>query len=89
MRAITLSGPVAHTSPLFLDLQILKLEDIYRLYTSFFAYEYVNNITSIHFRDYFTQISEFHKYNTRSASRCDLFLLENKYSTIWFTLYLF
>ena len=31
MTAITFSGPIAHTSPLFLDLQILKLEDIYRL----------------------------------------------------------
>ena len=29
MTAITFSGPIAHTSPLFLDLQILKLEDIY------------------------------------------------------------
>ena len=35
MRAITFSGPIAHTSPLFLDLQILKLEDIYCLYISF------------------------------------------------------
>ena len=75
MRAITLCGPIAHTSPLFLDLQILKLEDIYSLYISFFAYECVNNIAPIHFRDYFTQISELHQYNTRSASRGDLFLV--------------
>ena len=74
MRAITFSGPIAHTSPLFLDLQILKLEDIYRLYI-FFAYECVNNIAPIHFSDYFTQISEFHQYNTRSASHGDLFLV--------------
>ena len=75
MRAITFSGPIAHTSPLFMDLQILKLEDIYRLYISFFAYECVNNIAPIHFRDYFTQISEFLQYNTRSASSGDLFLV--------------
>ena len=35
MIAITFSGPIAHTSPLFLDLQMLKLEDIYRIYISF------------------------------------------------------
>ena len=35
MRAITFSGPIAHTPPLFLDLQIFKLEDIYCLYISF------------------------------------------------------
>ena len=75
MRAVTFSSPIAHTSPLFLDLQVLPLEDIYHLYISFFAYECVNNIAPIHFRDYFTQISEFHQYNTRSASRGDLFLV--------------
>ena len=35
MRAITFSGPIAHTHPLFLDLQIFKLEDIYCIYISF------------------------------------------------------
>ena len=35
MRAITFSGLIDHTSPLFLDLQVLKLEDIYCLYISF------------------------------------------------------
>ena len=75
MRAITFSGPIAHTSLLFLDLQILKLEDMYYLYISFFAYECVNNIAPIHFRDYFTQISGFHQCNTRSASCGDLFLV--------------
>ena len=76
MRAITFIGPIAHISPLFLDLQILKLEDIYCLYISFFAYECVNDIAPVHFRDYFTQISELHQYNTRSASCGDLFVLE-------------
>ena len=75
MRAITFGGPITHTSPLFLNLQILKLEDIYCLYISFFAYECVDDIPLIHFRDYFTQISEFHQYNTKSASRGDLFLV--------------
>ena len=76
MRAITFSGPIAHTSLLFYDLQILKLEDIYIVFTFLsFAYECVNDIAPIHFRDYFTQISEFHQYNTRSASCGDLFLV--------------
>ena len=75
MRAITFSGPAAHNSPLFLGLQILKLEDIYCLYISFFAHECVNDIAPIHFRAYFTQIFEFHQYNTRSASHGDLYLV--------------
>ena len=85
MIAITFSGPIAHTSPLFLDLQMLKLEDIYRIYISFFANECVNNIAPIHFRDYFAQISEFHQYNTRSASRGDLFLVRR--NTLQYGLY--
>ena len=47
MRAITFSGPIAHTPPLFLDLQIFKLEDIYCIYIFFFAYECVNDIAPI------------------------------------------
>ena len=35
MRAITFSGPIAHTPLLFLDLQIFKLEDVYCIYISF------------------------------------------------------
>ena len=35
MRATTFSGPIAHTPPLFLDLQIFKLEDIYCICISF------------------------------------------------------
>ena len=89
MRTITFSGSIAHTSPLFLDLQIRKLEDIYHLYISFFAYECVNDIAPIHFRDYFTQISEFHQYNTRSASHGDLFLLRKNTVQYGLTLYLF
>ena len=34
IRAITFSEPTAHSSPLFLDLKILKLGDIYQLYIS-------------------------------------------------------
>ena len=60
--------------PCFWTFKYLSLK-IYIVFPFFFAYECVNNIAPIHFRDYLTQISEFHQYNTRSASHGDLFLV--------------
>ena len=39
VRAMTFSDPFAHSLPLFSDLQILKLDDIYHLYLTYFVYE--------------------------------------------------
>ena len=54
---------------------MLKLEDIYRLYISFLPMSVSTTLLQFLFGDYFTQLSEFHQYNTRSASRGDLFLV--------------
>ena len=72
--AMTFSDPFAHSLPFAFDLQILKLDDIYHLYVSSFVYECHNNLAPNHFSDYFTQVSDIHHHNTRSASRGDLFL---------------
>ena len=74
VRAMTFSDRFAHSLPLFSDLQILKLDDIYHLYVSSFVYECHNNLAPNHFSDYFTQVFDIHHYNTRSASHGDFFL---------------
>ena len=74
VKTMTFSDPFAHSLPLFSDLQILKLDDIYHLYVSFFHYECHNNHAPHHFSDYFTQASDIHHHNTRSASHGDVFL---------------
>ena len=68
MTAITFGGPIAHTSPLFLELQILKLEDIYRL--SIFLPMSVST-TLLQFILGIILL----RYNTRSAFHGDLFLV--------------
>ena len=68
IRAITFSEPTSHSSPLFWRLKILKLGDIYQLYTSSFAFECDNDIAPVHFRDFFRPISSIHSYNTRGAT---------------------
>ena len=75
IRAITFSEPTAHSSPLFLDLKILKLGDIYQLYISSFVFECHNDIAPAHFRNFFRPISSIHSYNTRGATRGDFFLV--------------
>ena len=75
IRAMTFNDPLAHTSPIFSELQLLKLEDIHCLHISSFVYECHNKLAPIHFRDYFTQMSESHSYNTRGAARGDFFLV--------------
>ena len=62
---MTFNDPLAHTSPISSELQLLKLEDIHCLYISSFVYECHNKLAPIHFRGYFTQMSEFHSYNAR------------------------
>ena len=64
VRAMTFSDPFAHSLPLFSDLQILKLDDIYHLYLTSFVYECHNKLAPNHFSDYFTQVSDIHHHNT-------------------------
>ena len=75
IRAITFSQPTSHSSPLFADLKILKLGDIYQLHISSFAFECLHDIAPAQFKDFFRSISSIHSYNTRGATRGDFFLV--------------
>ena len=74
VRAMTVSDPFPHSLLLFFDLEILKLDDTYHLHVSSFVYECHNNLAPNHFSDYFTQVSDIHHHNTRSASHGAFFL---------------
>ena len=76
LRAMTFSDPTAHSSPFFCDLKILKLDDPHQLSISVFAYECQNNIAPLYFVNFFTQTTDVHPYNTRSAARGDFFILQ-------------
>ena len=66
---MTFSNLTAHSLPLFSNLKVLKVDDLYKLSISSFVYECHNNLAPTHFTDYFTQISAIHSYNTRVAAR--------------------
>ena len=74
VKTMTFSDPFAHSLPLFFNLQILKLDDIYHLYVSSFVYECHNNLAPNHFSDHFVQLTDIHHYKTRSVSHGDFFL---------------
>ena len=63
-----------HTEPLFAQLQFLKICDIHELQLLLFMYDCQNHLAPTHFYSYFMSSSEVHSYNTKLASRGDLFL---------------
>ena len=84
VSAMTFSDPFAHSLPLFSDLQILELDDIYHLYVSSFVYQCHNNLAPNHFSDYFTQVSDLHH---QSTSHGDFFPRERTFYSMVYALF--
>ena len=61
-------GPLAHTAPLFKELKILKLKDIYELRIIQFLYDSINGISPIQFKSWFTLSANLHSHATRTNS---------------------
>ena len=73
-RVMTFNKLNAHTNPIFIQLEFLKIEDIRQFQLLSFVYDCLNKTAPVFFHNYFTPSSERHTYNTRLASRGDLFL---------------
>ena len=69
---ICFRDPTAHAEHLFKELNLLKIHKIHELQILSFVYDCQNNIACFH--SYFTPSSNVHSFNTRQASRGDLFL---------------
>ena len=50
----------AHTMPIFIQLEFLKIEDIRQLQLLSFVYDCLNKTVSVFYHDYFTPSSECH-----------------------------
>ena len=55
------------SNPLFLKLEILKIQDLFKVKIGKFIYKCLNKNTPINFRDWFLLTSQIHNYNTRSG----------------------
>ena len=70
LRIIYFLNHNAHTSPLFRDLNILKLHDKIALENCLFINKYFNKCLPTIFKNWFTLSSDFHTYNTRRSNLC-------------------
>ena len=74
VRVMCFEKPAAHTEPLFKRLQFLKVRDLHELQLLSFTYDCQNKLAPVHFHSFFTPSCNVHSFNTRQASRGDLFL---------------
>ena len=66
MRIITCSKYNSHTSPIFKSLNILKIEDIFKINLLKFLYKFQNNLLPKYFDEIFTTVVPSHEYDTRT-----------------------
>ena len=81
VRAICNQPSLAHSVPIFKDLKLLRIVDIFKLKLLSSVNESVNMVAPVCFHNFFFLNSTVHCHNTRQSTRGDLFLA--KHVTIW------
>jgi len=69
LRLMTFANYNAHTNPLFINLNILKLTDLIFFQTTLFMHDFYSNNLPISFKSFFNPVNQKHSYNTRLASK--------------------
>ena len=59
-------GPLSPSHPIFIKLELLKIEEIFKYYISKFIFKCLLQLTPINFHSWFTASSAIHNYRTRS-----------------------
>ena len=73
-------GPLVSTNPIFRELEILKVDDVFRLHVSKFIYSCLSFNTPRIFFDWFIMTHTVHNYNTVSSTTINMknyFEIEN------------
>ena len=73
IRIISNSRYNAHTDPLFKRLQILKLDDIFKIQCIKFYYKYEHDMLPGYFSQFFTRNTQIHTHRTRQQGSLHLF----------------
>ena len=74
IRAMSFEHFTSHSAPIFLNLKILKMHDLFQLKLLSFVYESVNKISPVCFHNFFKSVESVHQYGTRQAGKDDIFL---------------
>ena len=69
IRIMTFSDFKAHTNPLFMDLKLLKVRDLIKIYQLKFVFEFYKGNLPVEFNNIFEFNRNIHKYETNSASK--------------------
>ena len=67
IRVITHAQYNEHTNPLFCDLKILKLDDLYKLHVGKYMYKTANDLLPKPLKPLFSPNYELHEHNTRQS----------------------
>ena len=76
IRAIAFEHFTSSTTPLFSDLKILKLRDLFKLKLLTFVYECVNKISPSCFHSFFDLVESVHQHHTRQVAKNHIFLTQ-------------
>ena len=76
VRAISFVHFTAPSSPIFSDLKILKLHDLFQLKLLSFVYDLVNRTSPSCFHSFFDLVESVHRYGTRQVTKKDIFLTQ-------------
>ena len=68
IRTISNADFNEHSGPLFKNLNILKLEDLFKMQYACLMWEYEHGNLPTCFKNYFKKVSDMHNYETRNAT---------------------
>ena len=74
VREISCAHFTAPSSPIFSDLKILKLHDLFQLKLFCFVYDCINRTSPSCFHSFFDLVESVHQYGTRQVTKNDIFL---------------
>ena len=80
VRIISKAGHRDHTANLFANLTLLRFKDLYYLNLGKFMYKYMINALPSCFNSCFMLTSNIHSYNTRSASKQNIYVCYSRTS---------
>ena len=75
VRPIVFKNFTSPSTPIFSELKILKLYDLFNLKLLTFVYESLNLISPTFFHNIFETLSSVHQYGTRQACGGDIFMM--------------
>lgn len=76
VKAISFAHFTSPSSPIFFDLKILKLHDLFKLKLLNFVYDCVNRNSPSCFHSFFDFVGSVHQYGTRQATKNDIYLTQ-------------